>query len=719
MALEGLDPEAIRRTRHTPGPTNRPAAEKAFADLYDLVSLRAPVVEWLPSPLAAARRCRELLKANVQPIPYGVEYWHVTAKADSDLVTTAGDDPFTLPRVHGYALDGPLGGDPAPREVGYAQVQSSIAAAGLPDVAAGMRPGQFDDAPERHLRRLGGDTSDMTRDEALILRHRARVAIAAGPWWAFHGHVIVSDRAPQMRITGEGALESSTDFALRYADGWAIWAEPAETQPDSDSVLGLDMGPALPQSGPSPHHPRHDEDGGRQPGTIDTVEAQPRLAGYHDEWLRIASTTAPCDRAVVADVLTRLYRDQGLGDPLVHWVASPRAGIVAWHLARFTHAPVLNRYQRGEVGTGERRELLALADPFGFPDRWLRSLVADAERMLVAHHVVTEGSWETRGLEPRIERVVERLRLARPLAGLRDAVHRAVQSSHQQAAAEPLEDVDGGAAMSAASVLLGERFEELVGVVGRELAAAGVHGALAAGLASVLDTAKSQPGATRAMNTPAWDPVLALLGTYVASEPPPGSALSLGPGRRREIEDRLALARSGCAWWAFEDLAIIAEPPATLRLDDAGRLHAEAGPAIAYADGLAAWAWHGVPVPRSVIETPEQISLRTIVEETNQEVRRVMVDRMGDERLITESGARLLAEDHAGKLWHIPVAIAGDAGSRPEELRIVEVVNSTPEPDGTRRHYFLRVPPHLDSAHDAVAWTFGLSGREYAPGIES
>jgi len=272
--------------------------------------------------------------------------------------------------------------------------------------------------------------------------------------------------------------------------------------------------------------------------------------------------------------------------------------------------------------------------------------------------------------------------------------------------------------MTAAAMLLGDQYEALVKVVGEELAAAGVQGALVKGLALVLDTGDSAVNAMRAMNTPAWEPLLALLGIY-ASESPPGSALSIGPDRKRQIEDRIELARSGCAWWAFEDLAIIAEPPTRLRLDDAGLLHGETGPAIEYADGLAAWAWHGVAVPRTVIETPERISVRRIIEEPNPEVRRVMVDRMGYERLIRESGARLLAEDQAGKLWHIPVAIAGDAGSRPEELRIVEVVNSTPEPDGTRRHYFLRVSPHLDSAHEAVAWTFGLGGREYAPGIES
>jgi hypothetical protein len=50
---------------------------------------------------------------------------------------------------------------------------------------------------------------------------------------------------------------------------------------------------------------------------------------------------------------------------------------------------------------------------------------------------------------------------------------------------------------------------------------------------------------------------------------------------------------------------------------------------------------------------------------------------------------------------------------------MVEVRNSTPEPDGIHKHYWLRVPPHIGSAREAVAWTFGLSAGDYAPLIES
>jgi hypothetical protein len=46
---------------------------------------------------------------------------------------------------------------------------------------------------------------------------------------------------------------------------------------------------------------------------------------------------------------------------------------------------------------------------------------------------------------------------------------------------------------------------------------------------------------------------------------------------------------------------------------------------------------------------------------------------------------------------------------------MVEVLNSTPEPDGTRRTYWLRVPPSTRTAKEGVAWTFGLQAEAYAP----
>ena len=50
-----------------------------------------------------------------------------------------------------------------------------------------------------------------------------------------------------------------------------------------------------------------------------------------------------------------------------------------------------------------------------------------------------------------------------------------------------------------------------------------------------------------------------------------------------------------------------------------------------------------------------------------------------------------------------------------EPLMLVKVLNSTPEPDGSFKSYFLRVPPTVTTAREAVAWTFQLERDKYSP----
>jgi hypothetical protein len=163
---------------------------------------------------------------------------------------------------------------------------------------------------------------------------------------------------------------------------------------------------------------------------------------------------------------------------------------------------------------------------------------------------------------------------------------------------------------------------------------------------------------------------------------------------------------------------IASERPLLITLDEQGRPHAEDRPAMAWPD-LVVHAWHGVAVASWVIEHPDRIDIAGIDAEPNAKIRRVMIERFGAERLVREGGATLIHEDEAGRLWRRDGRPTNRRARPDEPIVVVEVVNSTPEPDGSRRTYFLRVPPSTTSARDAVAWTFGMSGHEYRPSFES
>ncbi|GAA3219138.1 DUF6745 domain-containing protein [Nonomuraea helvata] len=165
-------------------------------------------------------------------------------------------------------------------------------------------------------------------------------------------------------------------------------------------------------------------------------------------------------------------------------------------------------------------------------------------------------------------------------------------------------------------------------------------------------------------------------------------------------------------WWPFERLAIITERPVELHLDDLGRLHRADGPAMSYSDGFTLHAWHGMPVPADFGAAMSDLTVERIREEANAELRRAMLEHFGLDRYLAESGAKPVHSDETGVLWR--VELPDD-----EPLAMVEVVNSTPEPDGTSRTYFLRVPPWVRRAREGVAWTFGVAEEDYRPERET
>ena len=163
---------------------------------------------------------------------------------------------------------------------------------------------------------------------------------------------------------------------------------------------------------------------------------------------------------------------------------------------------------------------------------------------------------------------------------------------------------------------------------------------------------------------------------------------------------------------ALDAVVFVCRQPILHSVDERWRIHNESEAAMKYADGFAVYAWHGVLVDEDVITAPEQITVEKIETMRNIEVRRVLIERYGLTRYLQDSGAKVIHEDDFGTLYR--KQIAGD-----EDLVMVKVVNSTAEPDGTFRDYFLRVPPSISRAKEAVAWTFGLAEEDYSPDFES
>jgi hypothetical protein len=174
----------------------------------------------------------------------------------------------------------------------------------------------------------------------------------------------------------------------------------------------------------------------------------------------------------------------------------------------------------------------------------------------------------------------------------------------------------------------------------------------------------------------------------------------------------LATIATGCGGVVFRRrVAFLSEPPIAISRDGQGRLHAVNGPAVEWPDGFVIHALHGVQVPARVIDAPHSLDPATVLAEPNLEVRRTMIELIGYEHLLAGLGTEPVASDECGRLWRVEM--------NDEPLTLAEVTNSTLEPDGTRKRYFLRVPPSVFTPRQAVAWTFGMTADEYAPAVET
>ena len=184
-----------------------------------------------------------------------------------------------------------------------------------------------------------------------------------------------------------------------------------------------------------------------------------------------------------------------------------------------------------------------------------------------------------------------------------------------------------------------------------------------------------------------------------------------------ELRGLWTLAREAGWCWVYDDVAVITDRPSALNTDEQGNLHCEDGPAIAYGDDFKLYFWHGVSVEEYIIERPEEITVEKIKEERNAEIVRVMIERFGAGRYLEEMNAEPVGEPFNGsQLYEMELH---------DNTRIARVraVNSTPEPDGTSKIYWLKVPTGLSCAHEALAAIhpdpFRKHWSEYGPEVET
>lgn len=114
------------------------------------------------------------------------------------------------------------------------------------------------------------------------------------------------------------------------------------------------------------------------------------------------------------------------------------------------------------------------------------------------------------------------------------------------------------------------------------------------------------------------------------------------------LEGLEAIVKTCGYWWPFEDIVFISDRPDFLSVDENNQAHCENGPAIHYTDGYQIFIWHGFQIPDDktwIITNPEKLNVNIITEETNEDIKAIMIAKYGTERYLTDIGAKIIDMD--------------------------------------------------------------------------
>jgi hypothetical protein len=184
----------------------------------------------------------------------------------------------------------------------------------------------------------------------------------------------------------------------------------------------------------------------------------------------------------------------------------------------------------------------------------------------------------------------------------------------------------------------------------------------------------------------------------------------------RHSRGLLRVGESAGEWWPMRESVILTERPVELHHDAQGRLHHPSGPAVRYPDGWCLWAWHGVTMPREIVE--DEVPIRRAVSLRNSEQRRCAVEmlagRAGWRQVVAQAGWPRVGQEtpdpgNPGQilsLWCVRELYD-------DHLHLLLMTNGTVERDGTRREFGELVPGWIRDPVQAAAWQIGLTSTQY------
>jgi hypothetical protein len=166
-------------------------------------------------------------------------------------------------------------------------------------------------------------------------------------------------------------------------------------------------------------------------------------------------------------------------------------------------------------------------------------------------------------------------------------------------------------------------------------------------------------------------------------------------GLKNRLDEYHELILASGHIFTFEDFCVVSDHPIRVSFNDENRLNRINGKAIEFKDGYGVYAFNGVRVPEKYGNTePHTWNAKEVISESNVEIRRVLIEVMGYENIISQLGATELDSWREYTLLQFDSPVEGD-----EAYTVLKMTCPS-----TAHIHALRVPPEFTKAREAATW---------------
>lgn len=174
------------------------------------------------------------------------------------------------------------------------------------------------------------------------------------------------------------------------------------------------------------------------------------------------------------------------------------------------------------------------------------------------------------------------------------------------------------------------------------------------------------------------------------------------------LEPLITLAQH-CGWvLTFDEMVVLTQRPCKISFDEEKRTHSEDDFAIKFPDNTGVAIWHGQRIPDEWIFEKDKMKAEEIVKWPNVDQRRAGCEIMGWATILDELNAEIINKDEDPEVGTLLEVDLPDAGKE----RFLMVLDPN-----VGKHVALPVPPEMETALQANAWTYNIPMEVFKPEI--